>query len=198
MNSGRQQQQQPHSTSNTRDVEQVARNYRSALSELTFNSKPIITNLTIMAQENQGAASVIVKEIENQLRNVSWILYRFLYQTPPPPLSPFTCIPHYGIHFFPPPLLPFLYKNLGYLAREGIYNCNYHDLCRIVINVSLCVQLNAQKSLPCKSLFLFVNDKNIKKKNRKKRKKSTIKCNLYKTWCNNHYSLFLSSIILIM
>ncbi|KAG1087181.1 hypothetical protein G6F42_020707 [Rhizopus arrhizus] len=71
MNSGRQQQQQPHRTSNTRDVEQVARNYRSALSELTFNSKPIITNLTIMAQENQGAASVIVKEIENQLRNVS-------------------------------------------------------------------------------------------------------------------------------
>lgn len=88
MNSQQQQMQQQGQgqqgqQGQNRDIETIRRNYKAALSELTFNSKPIITNLTIMAQENKPAASVIVREIESQLRNVS---------TPSPTPPPFFII----------------------------------------------------------------------------------------------------------
>lgn len=59
--------------------------YLNSLRELTFNSKPIITNLTIIAEENLSNAHVIVQAIEQQISNVSSlieILFNFKIQFP--------------------------------------------------------------------------------------------------------------------
>ncbi|CAM0139655.1 unnamed protein product [Umbelopsis sp. WA50703] len=50
------------------DPEALRHEYKRILFDLTFNCKPIITNLTILAQENKQGASMIVREIEQQVR----------------------------------------------------------------------------------------------------------------------------------
>lgn len=49
------------------DVEAVVKQFDSVLKELTFNSRPIITTLTKMAEENISCAKYFVESLENRI-----------------------------------------------------------------------------------------------------------------------------------
>jgi pre-mRNA cleavage complex 2 protein Pcf11 len=54
------------------DPDAFARMYNSHLASLTFNSKPIITNLTVMAHEHvQQMANVVARCLDEHIVQVS-------------------------------------------------------------------------------------------------------------------------------
>lgn len=59
--------------------EEIKAEYASSLGDLTFNSKPLINVLTMLADENSPNAKVIVEAIEEQLSKV--IIFHCYYKS---------------------------------------------------------------------------------------------------------------------
>lgn len=57
------------------DAEEVVEEYRSSLADLTINSKPLISMLTMLAEDHSQYAQHIVQLIEQHLQKV--LLYTF-------------------------------------------------------------------------------------------------------------------------
>ena len=56
--------------------DEVAADFRDALQDLKMNSRPEISNLTIIAKENTEYAQQISQELEAHIRTVSRVVLR--------------------------------------------------------------------------------------------------------------------------
>ena len=54
------------------NLAEFVREYQLSLADLTFNSKPIINSLTLIADENKAAAPQVVAAIEERIRTVRY------------------------------------------------------------------------------------------------------------------------------
>lgn len=55
----------------TKELENIGEDFALALTDLTNNSRPIISSLTILAHENINAAEYITKAVEKRIEKVS-------------------------------------------------------------------------------------------------------------------------------
>jgi len=57
--------------STTEELEAIGEDFYTSLNDLTFNSRPIISSLTMIAQEAVAAAPYIARSVERRIEKVS-------------------------------------------------------------------------------------------------------------------------------
>ena len=62
-------------------VAAILRDFEKALEDLTFNSKPLINDLTMAAEKYKPIANGIVKKIEARVLEVASLAFFFVVQT---------------------------------------------------------------------------------------------------------------------